>query len=334
MPSPRLSSASRAALCFLLVGVLWFLVADLAAARLFAPGARETVDAAARWGFTLVGAGLLYLFARERERRLGEVASRLGGTRELLHQAVRNMYDALFVVDVEERSIVSCNPAAEEMFGYDRDTMIGGSTRLLHVDDGHWRRFAEESDPVVAQGDTWRGEFEMRRADGTTIRTEHAVSLIEDLEGREGRVLAVSVVRDVSDRRELEAELRRREKRHRAILANISDVVTVVDEDARILYANATIRSALGWEPEEVLGRRGFELVHPEDRDWVEEAFGDTLRTGEGTARYRFRRGDGGWSRVESRGVVTEDEALEGTVVVTRVLEAVPGKADAEPGSS
>lgn len=45
------------------------------------------------------------------------------------------MHDALFVLDVEERSIVSCNPAAEEMFGYDRDAMIGAPTRLLHVDD-------------------------------------------------------------------------------------------------------------------------------------------------------------------------------------------------------
>lgn len=195
-------SALRNALLVLLAGALWFRLADLAAARLLAPAERGTVQLVARWTFVAAAAGLVYRLTRRQNRRLGEVASRLGGIRELLREATGSMLDTLVVVDVEERSIVSCNPAAEEMFGYDRERLIGSSTRLLHVDEEHWREFARRSDPIVARGDTWRGEFTMRRADGTKIRTEHAVSLIG--EQIDGRVLAVSVIRDVSDRREPE----------------------------------------------------------------------------------------------------------------------------------
>lgn len=320
MGTPRRQPALRAAFLIFLAGLLWFLTAELVAARLVGPGGRHAVDAAARWGFPAVGALAVYFLVRRARTHLDEMADRLGGTRELLRQAARSMDDALFVVDVEERAVVSCNPAAEEMFGYDRQTVIGASTRLLHVDEEHWREFADRSDHVVAQGATWRGSFEMRRADGETFHTEHAVTLLE--EAGEDRVLAVSVVRDVTDRVELEEELRRRERRHRAILANVSDLVTVVDDEARILYANPAVRELLGWEPDELVGRIGFELVHPDDRERIEEAFRKTLRAGEGRARYRFRRGDDGWSLVESRGVVTDAEALTGTVVVTRVVEA------------
>lgn len=323
MINERWSPELRAAALFLVVGLLWFLTAEAAGARLLDPGGRDVLEAAARWSFPVVGACLVYLWARRAGLRIDRVAHRLGGARQLLHRAARSMHDALFVVDVEERSIVSCNPAAEEMFGYDRDTMIGAPTRLLHVDDDHWRVFADRSDYVVAQGETWRGEFEMRRADGTTFHTEHAVTLL-DAAG-DNPVLAVSVVRDVSERVELEEELLRREQRHRAILANVSDLVTVVDDDGRILYANPPARDLFGWDPDELTGRIGFELVHPDDRERMEAAFRGTLRDGTGRARYRLRRGDGGWTRVESRGAVADAHGLTGTVVVTRALEADPG---------
>lgn len=323
MITERWSPELRAAALFLLIGLLWFLTAELAGARLLGPGRRDVLEAAARWGAPVLGALLVYALTRRARRQVDEVTDRLGGTRELLRRAARSMHDALFVIDVEERAVVSCNPAAVEMFGYDRDAMIGASTRLLHVNDEHWRSFAESSDPVVAQGGTWRGEFEMRRADGRTFRTEHAVTLLDETDG--DRVLAVSVVRDVSERAELEEELRRMEQRHRAILANVSDMVTVVDDDGEILYVNSAIRDLFGWEPDEVTGRIGFELVHPGDRERVEEAFRGTLRSGTGRARYRLRRDDGGWARVESRGVVADADELTGTVVVTRALEADPG---------
>lgn len=325
METQARSSAMRVAALFLLVGLLWFLAAELAAARLVGPEAGDTVRSAARWGFPAVAAGLAYLLVRRTDRRVERVADRLGGTRELLHQAVRSMHDALFVVDVEERRIVSCNPAAQEMFGYEREAMIGASTRLLHVDDEHWRRFAAKGDPVVAQGETWRGGFEMARADGERLHTEHAVTLLE--EAADERVLAVSVVRDMSQRVELEDRLRRQTKRQRAILANVSDLVTVVDRETRILYANPPARDLLGWEPDDLVGRIGFELVHPDDRERIEGAFRETLREGEGRARYRFRRGDGGWALVESRGAVTDAEELTGTVLVTRLLAEGVGEA-------
>lgn len=51
------------------------------------------------------------------------------------------------------------------------------------------------------------------------------------------------------------------------VLDVMPDAVCVVDAEGRLLYVNASFERILGYAPAEVLGRRIFELVHPEDRE-------------------------------------------------------------------
>ena len=51
------------------------------------------------------------------------------------------------------------------------------------------------------------------------------------------------------------------------VLDLMPDAVCVVDAEGRLLYVNASFERILGYAPAEVLGRRIFELVHPEDRE-------------------------------------------------------------------
>ncbi|MBN8945627.1 MAG: diguanylate cyclase [Rhodanobacter sp.] len=51
------------------------------------------------------------------------------------------------------------------------------------------------------------------------------------------------------------------------VLELMPDAVCVVDAEGRLLYVNASFERILGYAPAEVLGRRIFELVHPEDRE-------------------------------------------------------------------
>lgn len=55
------------------------------------------------------------------------------------------------------------------------------------------------------------------------------------------------------------------------ILDLLPDAVCVVDEDAHYLYVSASFQRILGYSPSEVLGRRAFEFVHPDDRIETEQ---------------------------------------------------------------
>ena len=50
------------------------------------------------------------------------------------------------------------------------------------------------------------------------------------------------------------------------VLDLMPDAVCVVDIDGRMLFVNASFQRIFGYAPEEVLGRRIFDLVHPDDR--------------------------------------------------------------------
>ncbi|NUS38846.1 MAG: diguanylate cyclase [Lysobacter sp.] len=56
------------------------------------------------------------------------------------------------------------------------------------------------------------------------------------------------------------------------ILEQVPDAVCVVDVEGRYLFVNAGFERIFGYRPEEVIGRRMIELVHPEDRALTQQA--------------------------------------------------------------
>lgn len=123
----------------------------------------------------------------------------------VLRAAFRGHSDAVFLVDLPERTVADCNVAAEEMFGRSRGELVGRSMADLHVDRESYERFHEESAPRLRETGSFRGEYRMRRADGTTFPTEHSVTCVQA--GSTSRDRAISIVRDISERKRRQAEL-------------------------------------------------------------------------------------------------------------------------------
>ncbi len=63
------------------------------------------------------------------------------------------------------------------------------------------------------------------------------------------------------------------QRRLTSIVQNSTDVVTIVAQDFSVLWQAASIRGILGHEPEDVVGRRLHELVHPDDRPALDGYF-------------------------------------------------------------
>lgn len=137
---------------------------------------------------------------REAEREAGRLDS-------VLQAAFRITREALFVVQLPERTIVECNPGAEELFGYGREELLGQSTEILHVDSEHQEEFGRRSEEVLRRDGFYRGEFEMRRKDGTVFPTDHSVTYVEGAADPPG--YAVSIIRDIGERKERKARLER-----------------------------------------------------------------------------------------------------------------------------
>ncbi|HET8629755.1 MAG TPA: EAL domain-containing protein [Thermomicrobiales bacterium] len=91
------------------------------------------------------------------------------------------------------------------------------------------------------------------------------------------------------------------EERFRALVQHASDLIRVVDAAGIIRYASPAIARVLGYTPAEVVGRRGFEWVHPDDAPRVARFHARVLES-PGLAppiEVRLRHRDGSWRRFE-----------------------------------
>lgn len=125
----------------------------------------------------------------------------------LLEQTLRSLSDAVLIVDAEAATILACNPAATRIFGFLGDELVGHSPVVLHRNASAREEFWNVLLAAVKdKGHLSSFEFAMKRQDGSEFPAEHHVVPIMDAHGR---VLNwVGVVRDLTEAKRTEAELR------------------------------------------------------------------------------------------------------------------------------
>jgi PAS domain S-box-containing protein len=137
---------------------------------------------------------------------------RLEESAHLMERTLSSLGEAVFVIDTSGagRGIIRVNRAAERIFGYTQDELLGGTTENLHVDRASFLEFAEELEPLLEAEGVVHASYPMRRKDGTEFAAEQTVSLLDPEAGVRGG--AVSVVRDVSERQALHRQLQQSQR--------------------------------------------------------------------------------------------------------------------------
>jgi PAS domain S-box-containing protein len=100
-----------------------------------------------------------------------------------------------------------------------------------------------------------------------------------------------------------EDELRASERYFRSLIEGTNDLIVVLDLEHRYQFVSASVKRILGYQVEELVGRRSLDLCHPEER----EAVAEDLRRINGGAeermlRARVRHKDGSWRVMEWSG--------------------------------
>jgi diguanylate cyclase (GGDEF)-like protein/PAS domain S-box-containing protein len=101
-----------------------------------------------------------------------------------------------------------------------------------------------------------------------------------------------------------EVQLERSEEHYRALIENGSDIITVLAANGEITYTSPSVMRVLGYEPDELIGKIAFELVHPDDLPDVANKFAAVV-TNPGTSEvveFRFRHKGGSWQILEAAG--------------------------------
>lgn len=183
--------------------------------------------------------------------------------------------DAILVSDASGH-VREVNAAALDLLGYARDDLIGRHWRDLAVDES-WGKVDAWSEAIPE----WRGEVPLRRRDGTHVPVESRSTAVELASGK----AYLSVLRDVSDRRQAQID----RQRLAAIVEYSEDAIIGKTLDGTITSWNQAAERLYGYTAAEIVGRPIATIVPAEKLDELAELVAKLAR-GERIAQHETER--------------------------------------------
>jgi two-component system cell cycle sensor histidine kinase/response regulator CckA len=205
------------------------------------------------------------------------------------------------VLDPEGR-IIAFNRGCEEFSGYLAPEVRGRRFWDVLLPPEQRERVAAGFKRMCASGDVVRGENVWVARDGTRRQMIWHGIVVRDESGAVRHVVATGV--DITEERHAECALRDSERYFRSLIENAHDVITITDAEGVIRYESPAVERAFGYRPEELIGKNAFDLIHPDDRAAVLDAFEKCVRDPaiSERIRLRFMHKNGSWRVLEAVG--------------------------------
>lgn len=218
-------------------------------------------------------------------------------------------------------TLLEVNPALCHLVGRDEAELLAMTWReLTHPDDVDANQ-ALVDDVVAGRRDSYRLRKRYLRPDGSTVWGELSGAAVRDARGTLQHLIAQIV--DVTQEQQQQEQLRASEARYRLLVERSADVTVRCGVRGSIEWVSPSVRDILGWDPDDLLGREVFALVHDDDRPLVEAGIATVLagQDADVEARFRGRDGDHRWLAAVVRPVVDEAGRVVGSVASCRAVD-------------
>ena len=208
--------------------------------------------------------GVLGLYSDITERK------QAGEHLQLFRTLLDNSSDAIEVLDPVTLSLIDVNETQCRQLGYSREEML--SMKIADIDAEFTTNQIEAITAQIHKKGEARFESMHRRKDDTTFPVEVSAKLVEL-----DKPYMLSIVRDITERKQAELKLHESERRFSDLLENVELVSMMLDRDARITYCNDYLLRLTGWQRKEVIGKSWWELFVPPEIQELRGAFFTSL---------------------------------------------------------
>ena len=259
-----------------------------------------------------VVSGLFGAFQDVTALRLADMALRESEARS--RHLLDNASD--LIIRLNDRGVVIDVSPACRIYGYAPHEIIGLQTvSFVHPDD--------LAVAVAARDDNFEGEgpnydlvreYRLRNKDGSYRWVQGSPTVLRDTEGAVSEV--ITILRDISQRKNAEIALAESEARLRYLLDNSTDMIIRTGVDGSTLEVSPGCRQ-FGYEPEEIMAASQASFLHPDDLERALAAradnFGDHGPDRAIVREYRFRTKSGAYRWIQ--GNPTAIRAVDGSVL-------------------
>jgi PAS domain S-box-containing protein len=215
-----------------------------------------------------------------------------------------------------EGRLLDANPALVSILGYaTKEELLALEPANLNVDAAELPVLGRAADD---RGGVRAREITLRKKDGTSAVFLESSRAVWDAAGKLIRYQGTLV--DVTERRKLERQVLQQEEFRQRLLESFPDLILVVDLEERYTFVSFRVRDLLGYEPEDLLGKK---ISEPEDHSPELAALYHDVVSGIrifGSAEYGARHRDGSWRtmRASASQLFDADASLGGVIVSVR----------------
>jgi len=211
------------------------------------------------------------------------VEEQLSETNQTLRALIHGSPVVIINLD-REGNVVLWNPAAEKLFGWSAQEVLGKPYPL--VPDGQEDEF-HSLFTRVQNGEVLTGvELRRRRADGTLVDISLWSAPLYDAAGQVSSV--ISVIADISEQKAAQEQIRATNQTLQALIHASPLVIVSLDMEGNVTLWNRAAEELFGWTEEEVLGKP-YPPV-PEGKQEEFKALLELSKRGESIARMPLRR--------------------------------------------
>jgi len=223
--------------------------------------------------------------------------------------AVAGAIDGITITDMKG-TITYANPSMEELFGYEKDGMLGKSVIALATN----QEMANGIVSTLIKSGTWGGEVELIKKNKEAFSALLSLSTVRDEKGNP--IALMGAIRDITERKQVERTLQQSEEKWYSLVENVPYIIMLVDHDRTIQFINHVV---VGLDVKDVIGRSIYDYIQPESHDIAREIVNRVFETGEpGYYEINGVGPDGRMSWYETRtGAIKIDEEVVSVVQIT-----------------
>lgn len=160
-----------------------------------------------------------------------------------LNAAVREkqlLFDSAMVgiVFLRDRHLTRCNHHFEQMLGFEPGELMGSSSRRWYASDAAWQEVGDRCYPSLVAGQSYEGEVELCRKDGTPVICEVRSKCIDPADPAQGTIW---ITMDITDRKRAQAVLA---QAHEELERQVQDRTRELRETVENLHREINDRKA------------------------------------------------------------------------------------------
>jgi PAS domain S-box-containing protein len=255
------------------------------------------------------------------ERKKAEEA--LKQSEEYLDNIIESSLDSILTTD-KKGYVTRTNKSFQKLLGFEKEELLGKhmaefsplgkgtfestTGESITITEEQLENIAATMVLLATERQLSNFEFWLLRKDGKVVPVEESIVYFYDKEGIVSG--AVGVIRDITERKQAEREIREGKEFLEKIIKGSKDGIIISDEIGTILSVNEAIEQMLEVSKEEILGKHTSELIIDEEEEVkkVLEKIGMMFETGFASYKTRYKKRDGNYVEIECYSSLIRDE--------------------------